>query len=462
VRGLLPFLCAAGLTFAPTALAQPSPAGAAKDARPAKPSKPRASALSSVARDLAAALPAVEGRVVVAVAPLESDAKATRADALVVTIAALMAGQRAWEPPTEPASLLDARTKARGATALVYVTIHIERGKVHAAADLYLLPRTVWARAKNPTPGPTAHGFAEADVDAEVRAHLEPIPLTSALTTTRAKHFENDVSAIACGDLDRDGGNELVTVSPDQVTLLRLKEGKVEPVGARLWKDLSAVDGTPWREPIAAAIIAPPPFDDPLAPRDVVVSATDRAKSVRLDAHLETQASFAAFALPVGRSYACARLDALELTGPLEACADGEPGATRPSVGGRYDAIAGARLVDREGRPFEVFAGREGSTVEIFDDAGRSAKIPGAGAELAIGDLDQDGAPEILTSLDVDARSGRDALVVFTWARDGKPPKEVLRMPVGAGVRAIGVCPPDSAGRAPIVVATTGEILVTR
>ena len=59
-------------------------------------------------------------------------------------------------------------------------------------------------------------------------------------------------------------------------------------------------------------------------------------------------------------------------------------------------------------------------------------------------------------------RGGPDALVVYTWDRTSKPPKEQLRMPIAAGVHAIGVCPPAGPGRAPIVIATADELVVAR
>jgi hypothetical protein len=454
-RALL--LSAIAFFAAPSAFAGPAPASA-----PAAAVRARASAISTVARDVAAALPEQTGRVVVAVAPLESDVKATLPDALVLSVASLVAGARGYEAPTATEPLRAAVARSRGARAVVYVSVRVERGKLTVTADVHPVPATVWARIKNPTPGSVAHAFATADLDAEVRAHLEPIPLTAALAGQRGQHFENDVLAVACGDLDRDGGNEIVAVSADQVTALRLRGGKVQPMATRLWSDLSPVDATPWREPIASAVVTAPSATDPLAPRDVVVSTTSRAKAVRLDPALELRASFPGFVVPSGRAYACARLDGLEVTGPLEACGPDEPAPGRASVGGRFDAVAGATLIDRGGGSFDVWAGREAGTVQLFDGAGHTAKLEKAGAQLAIADLDQDGAPEILTSLDVEPRAGRDALVIYTWLRDGKPPKEQLRMPFAAGVRAIGVCPPDGPGRAPLVVATAGDLVVLR
>ncbi len=443
------------LAAAPAASAAPGPVAAPTP-------RARVSAIATVARDLVAALPERSGHVVVAVAPLESDVKATRPEALVLSVASLVAGARGWEAPTATESLRSAVARSRGASAVVFVSVHVERGKLAVTADVHPVPGTVWARLKNPTPGSVAHAFATADLDAEVRSHLEPIPITAALSGERGQHFENDVLAVGCGDLDRDGGSEIVAVSADQVTALRLRGGKVQPLATRLWSDLSPVDPSPWREPIATVVIAEPPPGDPLAPRDVVVSTTSRAKAIRLDPSFEVRASFPAFVVPTGRAYACARLEGLDVTGPLEPCGPDEPAARRASVGGRFDAIAGTTLVDARGGAFDVWAGREAGALQVFDGTGRTAVLDKTGAQVALADLDQDGAPEILTSLDVDPRSGRDALLIFTWQRDGKPPKELFRMPFAAGVRAIGVCPPDGPGRLPVVVATAGDIVVLR
>src|SRR5262249_35060663 len=108
--------------------------------------------------------------------------------------------------------------------------------------------------------------------------------------------------------------------------------------------------------------------------------------------------------------------------------------------------------------------------LEVRDDRGHRVGEPTVGAQLAIGDLDQDGEPEIITSLDT-LNPMEDAVVVRSWSRvavsaaqPAVTPKlrEVLRFPVASGVRAIAVCPPDGPGRAPFVVATSDEILVVR
>lgn len=425
----------------------------------------------TIAKQLAAGLPDLEGAVSVAVAPLESDAKTSRPAALAVLVGTQLAGQGGWRMASsdttspsaiEPVSVAEAIAQARGARWLVYARTRIEHGRLRATADLHPVPSTVWARARNPSPGPVAHVFAEAGIDAEVRSFLQPIPLVSAFDFARGRNFELGVLAVACDDFDHDGAPEIVSVSRSAVTLSRIRDGKVAPIASKLWSDLSPSDPTPLREPIAAAFSVPAREEGAALPIDLVVSLTDRARSARIGAGFVTTSSFGGFAVPEGGALACARLPSLWITGPLERCDEGDPTPKRKSVTGRYDAYASASLVDESGAPFEVWAGREDGAVEIRDDTGKFARIASAGAQLAVGDLDQDGAPEILTSLDVE-RGTPDAVVLYTWDRAAKsPPKERIRIPVAAGVHALAVCPATGSGRVPFVVATGGEVLVAR
>lgn len=468
MRAPLYALALAFVCLATSALGQPKadkPDENEKDkpsaAPPAPPTRSKP-AVSTVAEALAAAVPKIDGTVVVGVAPLESDVKAPRADALATLVAAQLAGRRGWAVPRKPEPIEGAIVRARRAAAVVYVKPRLDHGRLLVTADVHLVPPTVWARVRNPSPGPAAHAFAEAPIDAEVRSHLEPVSLVAPLAVTRGRAFESQALGLACGDLDRDGGLEIVTVSPEVVTLVRIREGKAAPQRARVWRDLSPMDPTPIREPIASAIVSAPVLDDTYATREVVVSTSDRLRATRLDASLEVLAGYFGFAVPDGGSFSCARHDAPTITGPLEACSDKTLAHKRASVGGRYDAIAGAALVGSDGKPYEVWAGREDGVVEIFDDAGHRTTLSPAGAQLAVGDIDQDGRPEILTSLDVE-RGTTDAVVVYTWDRASKAaPAERIRMPVAAGVQALAVCPPEDGGRSPFLVATPAEILVAK
>ncbi len=418
-----------------------------------------ATAIIDVAAGLDEALPPLEGRVVVGVAPLAADVAAPRGKALSVTIARVFAGRRHFEPPTDAETLDAVRARAGSVRAIVYLTPRVANGELVVTADAFRVPRTVWARIRNPAPGPFAHAFAKSFIDAEIRSHLEPVPMT-AFDATRGKNFESGVLALACDDLDRDGAPEILSLSRKSVTLSRIRGGRVEPLASRLWSDLSSVAPAPLREPIGLLATARV-GRDPLAPRAVVAAITDRASAVELDADLALVDAYGAMAVPDGDAFACARLAAITVTGPLVACRSGAASPSRPSVGGRYDAFASARLVTADGKPFEVSAGREDGTLEVFDDAGHKITIPHVGAQVAVGDVDQDGSPEIFTSLDV-ARGATDALVVYSWSRADAKVREIVRMPIAAGVQAIATCPPESAKRAPFILATADEIVVLR
>ena len=416
-------------------------------------------AIVDIVAALDTALPALEGRVLVGVAPLATDVAAPRAKALSITIAQVFAGRRRFEGPIEPETIDGVRGRAHGVREIVYLTPKIVNGELVVTADVFPVPRTVWARIRNPSPGPFAHAFAKAFIDAEVRSHLEPVPIT-AFDATRGRNFESGVIALACDDLDRDGAPEIVSMSRKSITLSRIRAGRVEPLASHLWGDLSSPASAPLREAIGFAIPVRTSHQ-PLDPRGIIASITDRALAVELDAGLDLAGSFASLAVPDGDAYACARLPALTVTGPLTACRSSAPSASRTSVGGRYDAFASAKLVTQDGKPFVVSVGREDGTLEVFDDQGHHVTIPHVGAQVAVGDLDQDGTPEIFTSLDV-AGSVADAIVIHSWSRSDAKVREVARIPLAAGVHAIAMCPPESAKRAPFLVATSDEIVVMR
>jgi hypothetical protein len=436
---------------------------------PPAPARLPRSAIVQVADALARDLARAPARALVAAAPLVSDAPAPRGVQLAGTLAAQLAGRRGpgSHARAEPLALQAAREAARGDSALVHVAVEIAAGKLRATADVYPVPRSVWAKIRDPEPGPVAHAFAEAPIDAEVRTYLVPVPLVAA-SVDRARNFESDVVALACGDLDRDGAPEILVVSRRRVSAVRLRGGHVIPEKSRNWPDLSPVAPSPLREPIGFATLLAPAGPD--GPSFVDVGLTDRAKSVRLDGELRVSGAFAGLAVPDGAGSACTRLPGLVVTGPLGPCAPGDPPPLAGSIGGKYDAFASARLLSARGEPYVVWAGRENGALEARDDAGHKTALESVGAQIAIGDLDQDGEPEIIASLDTQNPLD-DAVVVRSWSRTMSIPagagpgarlKEVLRLPAAAGVRAIAVCPPDGPGPTPFVVATSDELWVVR
>jgi len=468
---LLLFSLASLVAVAPAA-AQPKPAPAqekkaAQDKERAAPAS--RAAISRIVDALARELGPVDDRALVVAAPLTSDSQAPRGAQLTALIATQLAGRigAGARPRVEPTPLGEARAAAGGAPALVHLQVEIVAGKLRVTADVFPVPRTVWARIRDPEPGPIAHAFAQAHLDAEIRTYLAPVPLVAALTVERAKNFESDVVALACGDIDGDGAPEILSVSRRRISLLRLRGGQVIPVVSRPWVELAGVHPTPLREPIGfATMVQRAPGGEPLPPF-ADVGLTDRARSLRVDGRLQVTAEMAGIAVPDGAGTACTRLWGLSISGPLGPCAPGDPQPVSGSVGGQYDALASARLLTPRGEAFSVWAGRERGAVEIRDDAGRRQGLSSAGAQLAVGDLDQDGDPEILASLDVQSAL-EDAVVVWTWPRSkvakagAEKPREALRLPAPAGVHALAVCPPDGPGRAPFAVATSDEIWVVR
>lgn len=443
---------------------KPQPAPAPKPApAPPPPITRQAPALARVAEQLAQSLAALPGRALVVAGPLTSDAPAPRGAQLAIAVANQLAGRRGGgaRAHSDAAPLALARGLAHGETRLVHLAVEIVAGQLRASADVYPIPRTVWARTRDPEPGPIGHAFATAPIDAEIRSFLVPVPLT-AMAPIRGKNFESDVVALACGDLDGDGAPEIVSVSRRRVSALRLSAGKVVPVHSRPWGELAPVAPAPLREPIGFSVVAARAGGDEGTPVFVDVGLTDRARSVRLDGQLRLAGLMGGIAVPDGDGSACTRISALTVTGPIGSCVPGDPAPLAPSVGGQYDAFASARLVSPRGEPFAVWAGREAGVVELRDERGRRERLEGAGAQLAVADLDQDGAAEVVASLDTQ-NPLEDAVVVWTWPPEaGAKPREVARIPAPAGVRALAACPPDGAGRSPFVVATADEIWVVR
>ena len=170
---------------------------------------------------------------VVVAAPLLSDDAAPKGDELALRVAALVAGRIGAGARAHPqtAQLGTARAVAGRASALVYVQTAIAKGDLRTTIDVYPSIANAWDRIRNPLAAPSSHAFASAKIDAEVRSFLTPLLLEQA-SVDRARHDEGDVLAAACGDVDGDGGNELVLVSRSRVALGRIRARPLRP-GAR-------------------------------------------------------------------------------------------------------------------------------------------------------------------------------------------------------------------------------------
>lgn len=466
-RALALTLGTLALGLAPLALAEPAPAKPpakppAAAPPPAPPPPPvHASAIVHIATEIAKGLGDVPPGALVAVSPLVSDVPAPKADELVVRVGAQIAGRLGVaQAHPQPATLAAARGVSGRAASLVYVQLEIAKGELRATADLYPVVSNGWERLRNPAPGPRAHAFAGAPLDAEVRTFLQPIVLEQA-KLHKAKHEETDVLAIGCGDVDSDGGNEIILATRARVVMGKLRGGKLAVYRATPWTELASRVPVPMREPIASVVV-------PRGHRgELLVGMTDRG-AVAVDAALVTRRQLTGLPIPGADGDACAaaspEVGAFEGSGV--ACAPpakGEPAPVLPLPAARFDAVASLDLVGKDGAITQVVAAREPTgkvRLRRSDASGKSMEAPidGAGAQIALADLDLDGTPEIAFSGD---NAETDVVAVWSW-RAGSGLVQRLRYPTKEPVRAIAACPPEEKGLPALVAVVGGEVWLVR
>jgi hypothetical protein len=476
------------LGIVPIALAQPAKAPTSTQAKPpaqgaagtaaaastaAAPPHAQQSAIVHIASEITRGLGSIPSGVLVAVSPLVSDSPAPKGDELAVRVASQIAGRigTAHVHP-HPVTLAMARGVSGRAASLVYVQLEIAKGELRATADLYPVISNAWERLKSPTPGPRAHAFAGAPLDAEVRTFLQPIVLEQA-SVHKAKHEETDVLAVGCGDVDADGGNEIILATRTRVVLGKLRGGKLAIVRATPWTQLASRVPVPMREPIASVVV-------PRGHRgELLVGMTDRG-AVAVDASLVTRRQLTGLPIPGGEGEACAlaspELGAFEGSGiACVAPANGEPSAVLPTPAARFDAIASLDLIATDGAVTQIVAAREPTgkiRLRRSEANGKSIEAPidGAGAQIALADLDLDGTPEIAFSGDSGERPsearGRqtgpegDMLAIWSWRPTGLVQR--LRLSTTEGVRAIAACPPEEKGLPALVAVVGAEVWLVR
>lgn len=412
-------------------------------------------ALESVASQAAKGIGKTPASAMVVSAPLASDLGAPRAEELAARIAQLVAGAMGGATRAHPqtSTLAQARAIAAKGTDLVFVQPAIEKGTLRVTTDVYAVVANGWDRVRDPTPPPRAHAFAQAPIDAEVRTFLAAIPLEHA-SVHRAKHDEGEVLAVTCGDLDGDGGMELALVSRARVAVGQIVNGKFVPRRTAAWSSLASRAPVPMREATGGASIV---SDGERA--KLLVGTTDRG-GVALDASLSLVGSLRG--IPIAASEdACVvpNAGASAFEGDPVACAsDSKPSAKRfLAPAARCDAMAGFDVVRPDGSVRAAAIAREPSgKLDIrFGEATRT--IDGVGVQVALGDLDQDGSPEIVTT----TAEGDDAITVWSW--DGTTdPKERLRLPAPGGVRALCTCPPEDGGSPALVAVVDDEVWIVR
>ncbi len=441
----------------------PSVPAAAGDARP------RGSAIQRIGSDVVQDLGGVPVGALVVASALVTDLPAPKSDELAVRIAMEIAGRigRATAHG-RPAALPVARGLSGGAASLVYLQLEISKGTLRVTADLYPAVSNGWDRLRNPAVGPHAHAFATAPIDAEIRTFFAPVLLEQAKVRSFT-HDEGELVALGCGDVDGDGGNELVLVTRLRVAVAKIKDGKLTVQRTAAWRDLAPRVPVPMREPLASVLVSPPGH-----PGEILLGTTDRG-GVVLDASLVARRFLAGIPIPGGGGDACAipnaELSAFE--GPAVACeipAERLPSKATKSApieafappATRFDAMFAVDAIEKDGSVRRILATREtGGTLRVSQRgaAGTSAlemKLEGTGGQIALADLDLDGVVEIITTSEI----ADDVVVVASLARGGVTPR--LRFPAKDGVRAIGVCPPEDRGVPALVAAVGNEVWIVR
>lgn len=426
-------------------------------------------ALGHVVTEIVQGLGQVPPGAVVVSGPIASDVPAPKADELAVKIAAQIAGRLGpAKAHPQAVGLAVARGLSGRAASLVYLQLEIAKGELRVTADLYPVISNGWERLRNPVPGPRAHAFAMAPLDAEVRGFLSPVLLEQA-RLHKAKHDEGEVLAVGCGDVDADGGLEIVTVSKARVAIGKIREGKLVVQRSTPWSSIASRTPVGMREPLASVLVSPPGRRG-----EILVGTTERG-GVAVDAMLVAKRQLTGLPVPGSSGDACTvpSPEASAFDGYAVSCTTPAPSETgakasaklEPPVAfvppsGRYDAIASYDLVGRDGSTAQILATREpGGKLRLRrqEASTPTAKpiettIEGVGAQLAILDLDLDGVPEIVTTAD---GPGDDGLVISSFSPNGHVVAK-LRFHAAAGVRAVSTCPPEERG-VPAVVAVVGS-----
>jgi len=421
-----------------------------------------ASTLQNVAADVAKALSTLPPATVVIAASAVSDvagATPSRMDELSVRIAGVVAGKLGGTTRAHDRALhlSGARAVAGRGGALLFLSVEIARGELRVTADLYPVMSNGWDRIRIPAPPPRAHTYTSVPIDAEVRAFFPAISLEQA-TVRKSRHDEGDVLAVACGDANGDGGMEIVLVSKTRVAVGSLRGGRFVVGRAARWTQLARRLPVPLREPLAGAAFVRAAGAGPR----LLVGTTER-EAVALDAGLGVRATLPGIPMAVGDLDGCASVnaEASAFEGDVTGCA--LAGKERPlrlaAPVVRFDAVAAGEITTRDGSSHTVVAAREpGGKLRLRLDGGEVRTGDIVGAQLAVGDLDLDGASEIVTS----GVEADDVLQVLSWAGDGNDPVVRKKIPAPGGVRALTICPPEARG-VPALVAIVGpEVWVVR
>ncbi len=233
-----------------------------------------------------------------------------------------------------------------------------------------------------------------------------------------------------------------------KVQVGRLEHGHFAARASLNWAEFSAVAASPLREPIATGVVP--------EPGRLWVGSSDRADALELSGTLQVEHKW--HGLMPWPGGGCTRRAGLGYDGLARPCPDSSP-APAVDFATAVDAFASRSLLHGEQAHTLRVARPVGSDVaRALDSLHPEVSIPNVGAQLAVGDLDEDGLPEIVSSSpSLDRRA--DQLVVRTLSDNGQL-RERLRISVPSGIDALAICPGDGRAMAPLALATGDGIWV--
>jgi hypothetical protein len=281
------------------------------------------------------------------------------------------------------------------------------------------------------------HGFVEAPLDAELRALIPPPPLVVS-EVLKLKAPERGIVALACGPLGSDGGQELALVSRGSVRVGRVVGRTFSERKRAAWSALSAVAPAPLREPIASAEIT--------AQGALRVGLSDRKDGLELSRELSVLGRFEGLMPAPGGG--CVERSSLGVLARFQGCSGPGTGRTQPTTLDAFAGVPDAQL----GRDL-VSSKLSGARPELAQATNR------VGAQLAMGDADSDGNPELAYSADT-LEGAKDRLTLVTLQGNKLTPRFELPAP---SISAVAICSQrEGPGMAMLVLATGDELWLVR
>ncbi|RKH58659.1 FG-GAP repeat domain-containing protein [Corallococcus llansteffanensis] len=421
-RSLLPL-------FLALAFALPSRASGAEGAPPAT------ARLAQAVADAIRAAPA-EAPVAVSLSGGSAELRRAFGTLLASRLAAQQLGPVVLEVPPERA---EATAREQGARSLARLTLDLEGGELVARGDVLGTWVNFWS-GRTPTrpPKPAAAVAEGVEADASVLALAAvgapspgtPGPGSPQKRTVRLlgavfARLETPLAALAAGDLDGDGRDEVAALTAREVVVF----GADGRILAR--RELEGAPSTATtREPFGAlAVLTGPPrlaaWSTRYARGEVLV--LDKAKgTLRPSGTLE--------AAPLGTSERGAFVPGQTVFAPEVRLGDGRA-LTVPAPFGAASFAA----------PRMLFVHADGTASLYARPASAPTRLAGLGVGSALGDLDGDGAPELLTT-SPQLQPSPEVLRVLSLAPDAPMAHEPLWQGALPAGRALNVVTADLDG----------------